>query len=177
MGPPARSVSPRGGPARDRASILERATRPTGIVGCTVELTALGEGIVMVDENDFDVVVVGAGFAGLYALYRFRDELALNVRVYETGDGVGGTWFWNRYPGARCDSESFYYCYSFSEELAQEWEWSGRYPEQPEIERYLNHVADRFDLRRDIQLSTRVTAPPSTTRRIAGRSAPTAATP
>ena len=112
----------------------------------------------MVEENDFDVVVVGAGFAGLYALHKFRDELHMNVRVYETGDGVGGTWFWNRYPGARCDSESYYYCYSFSPELAQEWEWSGRYPEQPEIERYLNHVADRFDLRRDIELSTRVTA-------------------
>ncbi len=108
--------------------------------------------------RDFDAVVVGAGFAGLYALYKLRDELGLEVRVYETGDGVGGTWYWNRYPGARCDSESFYYCFSFSDELAQEWEWSGRYPEQPEIERYLNHVADRFDLRRDIQLSTRVTS-------------------
>jgi len=104
-----------------------------------------------------DVVVVGAGFAGLYALYRFRDVLGLDVQVYETGDGVGGTWFWNRYPGARCDSESFYYCFSFSEQLAQDWEWSGRYPEQPEIERYLNHVADRFDMRRSIRLSTRVT--------------------
>ena len=112
----------------------------------------------MANETDFDVVVVGAGFAGLYALHKFRDELHMNVRVYETGDGVGGTWFWNRYPGARCDSESYYYCYSFSRELAQEWEWSGRYPEQPEIERYLNHVADRFELRPDIQLSTRVTA-------------------
>jgi cation diffusion facilitator CzcD-associated flavoprotein CzcO len=112
----------------------------------------------MADEYELDAVVVGAGFAGLYALYKLRDELKLRVRVYETGDGVGGTWYWNRYPGARCDSESYYYCYSFSPELAQEWEWSGRYPEQPEIERYLNHVADRFDLRRDIQLSTRVTA-------------------
>jgi cation diffusion facilitator CzcD-associated flavoprotein CzcO len=110
------------------------------------------------NDNDLDVVVVGAGFAGLYALHKFRDDLNMRVRVYETGDGVGGTWYWNRYPGARCDSESYYYCYSFSPELAQEWEWSGRYPEQPEIERYLNHVADRFDLRRDIQLSTRVTA-------------------
>ena len=109
-------------------------------------------------SHDFDAVVIGAGFAGLYALHKLRDDLDMNVRVYETGDGVGGTWYWNRYPGARCDSESYYYCYSFSPELAQEWEWSGRYPEQPEIERYLNHVADRFDLRRDIQLSTRVTA-------------------
>ena len=112
----------------------------------------------MDDHPDVDVVVVGAGFAGLYALHKLRDDLNMSARVYEMGDGVGGTWFWNRYPGARCDSESYYYCYSFSPELAQEWEWSGRYPEQPEIERYLNHVADRFDLRRDIQLSTRVTA-------------------
>jgi cation diffusion facilitator CzcD-associated flavoprotein CzcO len=102
--------------------------------------------------------VIGAGFAGLYALYELRDVLGMDVRVFETGGGVGGTWYWNRYPGARCDSESFYYCFSFSDALAQEWEWSGRYPEQPEIERYLNHVADRFDLRRDIRLSTRVTA-------------------
>ena len=108
--------------------------------------------------NDFDAVIVGAGFAGLYALHKLRDDLGMHVRAFEAGDGVGGTWFWNRYPGARCDSESFYYCYSFSRELAQEWEWSGRYPEQPEIERYLNHVADRFALRRDIQLSTRVTS-------------------
>ena len=108
--------------------------------------------------NDFDAVVVGAGFAGLYALHKLRDDLGMHVRAFEAGDDVGGTWFWNRYPGARCDSESFYYCYSFSRELAQEWEWSGRYPEQPEIERYLNHVADRFALRRDIQLSTRVTS-------------------
>ena len=108
--------------------------------------------------DPLDAVVIGAGFAGLYALYKLRSALGMAVRVYETGDGVGGTWYWNRYPGARCDSESFYYCFSFSEDLAQEWEWSGRYPEQPEIERYLNHVADRFDLRRDIRLGTRVTS-------------------
>ena len=87
----------------------------------------------MPDGLDFDAVIVGAGFSGLYMLYRLRDVLGLSARVYEAGDGVGGTWYWNRYPGARCDSESFYYCYSFSPELAQEWEWSGRYPEQPEI--------------------------------------------
>ncbi len=110
------------------------------------------------EPRRLDAVVIGAGFAGLYALYKLRDELGMQVQVYETGDGVGGTWYWNRYPGARCDSESFYYCFSFSEELAQEWEWSGRYPEQPEIERYLNHVADRFDLRRNIRLGTRVTS-------------------
>ncbi len=104
-----------------------------------------------------DAVIIGAGFAGLYALYRMRDVLGLEVRVYEAGDGIGGTWYWNRYPGARCDSESFYYCYSFSRELEREWQWTSKYPEQPEILRYLEHVSDRFDLNRDIQLSTRVT--------------------
>jgi cation diffusion facilitator CzcD-associated flavoprotein CzcO len=107
---------------------------------------------------DFDVVIVGAGFSGLYMLHRVRDVLGLSARVFEAGDGVGGTWYWNRYPGARCDSEAFYYSYSFSEELQQEWVWSTKYPEQPEILSYLEHVADRFDLRRDIQLGTRVTA-------------------
>src|SRR5436309_2899504 len=106
---------------------------------------------------DVDAVIVGAGFAGLYMLHRAR-ALGLSARVFEAGDGVGGTWYWNRYPGARCDSESFYYSYSFSEELQQEWVWSTKYPEQPEILSYLEHVAERFDLRRDIQLSTRVTA-------------------
>ena len=110
------------------------------------------------EPETLDAVVIGAGFSGLYALRKLRDELGLRVRLYETGSGVGGTWYWNRYPGARCDSESFYYCYSFDRDLAQEWEWSGRYPEQPEIEAYLNHVADRFELRRDIRLETRVTA-------------------
>lgn len=103
----------------------------------------------------FDALIVGAGFAGLYMLYRLR-RLGLSVRVLEAGGGVGGTWYWNRYPGARCDSESYYYSYSFSEELQQEWHWSERYPGQAEIMRYLNHVADRFELRRDIQLDTRV---------------------
>ena len=103
----------------------------------------------------FDAIVVGAGFAGLYALHRLRG-LGLNVRVFEQGGGVGGTWFWNRYPGVRCDIESLDYSYSFSEELEQEWEWSERYPSGPEILAYLNHVADRFDLRDDIQLNTRV---------------------
>ncbi|GAB4217286.1 MAG: NAD(P)/FAD-dependent oxidoreductase [Roseiflexaceae bacterium] len=105
----------------------------------------------------FDAVVIGAGFSGLYTLYRLR-SLGLSVRVYEAGDGVGGTWYWNRYPGARCDVPSFQYSFSFSPELDQEWEWSALYPTQPEVLRYLNHVADRFDLRRDIELSTRVTA-------------------
>src|SRR5881397_4086423 len=105
----------------------------------------------------FDAVIVGAGFAGLYMLHRLRG-LGLSARVYEAGRGVGGTWFWNRYPGARCDVESMDYSYSFSDELQQEWRWTERYSSQPEILRYINHVADRFDLRRDITLETRVTA-------------------
>lgn len=103
----------------------------------------------------YDVVIVGAGFAGIYMLYRLR-ELGLNVIVVEAGDGVGGTWHWNRYPGARCDIESIDYSYSFSEELQQEWTWTERYASQPEILRYLNHVVDRFELRPLIQLNTRV---------------------
>lgn len=105
--------------------------------------------------EDYDVVVVGAGFAGMYMLHRLR-ELGFSARVYEQGGGVGGTWYWNRYPGARCDVESMQYSYSFSEELQQDWDWSERYAPQPEILNYANHVADRFDLRRDIQFNTRV---------------------
>jgi cyclohexanone monooxygenase len=108
-------------------------------------------------STDFDAVVVGAGFAGMYMLYRLRNA-GLTVRVYEAGDGVGGTWYWNRYPGARCDVESMEYSYSFSPELQQDWQWTERFATQPEILRYLNHVADRFDLRPDIQLETTVTA-------------------
>ena len=107
---------------------------------------------------DCDAVVIGAGFAGLYMLRKLRDEMGMTARVFERGDGVGGTWYWNRYPGARCDSESYIYCFSFDKQLLQDWEWSGKYPEQPEILRYLNHVADRFDLRRSIQFNTSVTA-------------------
>ena len=103
----------------------------------------------------FDVVVVGAGFAGLYMVHRLRG-LGFTVRAFEAGDGVGGTWYWNRYPGARCDVESLEYSYQFSEELQQEWSWSERYAGQPEILRYANHVADRFDLRRDIEFNRRV---------------------
>jgi cation diffusion facilitator CzcD-associated flavoprotein CzcO len=106
--------------------------------------------------TDFDAIVIGAGFAGLYALHKLRDQLGLSVRVYEAASDVGGTWYWNRYPGARCDIESVHYSYSFSEELQQEWEWSERFAGQPEILRYLNHVADRFDLRKDILFDTRV---------------------
>ena len=104
---------------------------------------------------DVDAVVVGAGLGGLYMLYKLR-ELGLSAQAFEAGDGVGGTWFWNRYPGARCDVESLVYSYSFDAELEQEWEWSERYPSQPEIESYVNHVADRFDLRRDISFETKV---------------------
>ena len=106
----------------------------------------------------FDAVIVGAGFSGLYQLHQLRDDLGLSAVVLEAGAGIGGTWYWNRYPGARCDSESYYYSYSFSDELQQEWEWTERYPAHDEIRRYLDHVADRFDLRRDIRLGTRVTA-------------------
>jgi cyclohexanone monooxygenase len=105
----------------------------------------------------FDAVVVGAGFAGLYMLLRLR-ELGMRVVVFEAGDGVGGTWYWNRYPGARCDAESMGYSYSFSPELEQEWEWTERYATQPEILRYADHVAERFDLKRDIRFETRVVA-------------------
>ena len=107
------------------------------------------------DGEQFDVIIIGAGVTGLYALYRLR-ELGLSVRGFEDGGGVGGTWYWNRYPGARFDSESETYGYSFSEELLQEWDWKEHYSGQPENERYLNYVADKFDLRRDIQFNARV---------------------
>ena len=108
-------------------------------------------------SQHFDALIIGAGFAGMYQLHLLREKLGLNVRVLETGDGVGGTWYWNRYPGARCDSESHVYCLTFSEELYKNWEWSERYPQQPEIVRYMNYVADELDLKKDIQFNTRVT--------------------
>src|SRR5471032_2964075 len=108
------------------------------------------------DAKSYDVVVVGAGFAGMYMLHRLRG-LGLSARVYEQGGDVGGTWYWNRYPGARCDVESMQYSYSFSEELQREWQWSEVFAGQPEILRYANHVADRFGLRRDMRFETRVT--------------------
>jgi len=115
----------------------------------------------MSDEGDakdyYGAVIVGAGWAGMYLLYHLR-KLGLDVRVFEAGTGVGGTWYWNRYPGARCDVQSLEYSFSFSEALEQEWEWSERYAAQPEIERYANHVAERFDLLKDIQFSSKVTA-------------------
>ena len=104
---------------------------------------------------EFDAIVIGAGVSGLYQLYKLR-ELGLRVRVFESGTGVGGTWYWNRYPGARFDSESWTYGYSFSQELLKEWHWQEHFAPQPETERYLNHVADKFDLRRDIQFNSRV---------------------
>ncbi|MFW6093163.1 MAG: flavin-containing monooxygenase [Pseudomonadota bacterium] len=106
-------------------------------------------------EDEFDAVVIGAGFAGLYMLHVLRGR-GFSVRVFETGDGVGGTWYWNRYPGARCDVESLQYQYAFSDELQREWSWTERYAAQPEILDYANHVADRFDLRRDIAFETTV---------------------
>ena len=108
------------------------------------------------DAPDVDAVVVGAGFGGLYMLHRLR-EMGLSVRVFERGSGVGGTWYWNRYPGARCDTDSVEYSYQFSDALQQEWRWTERFATQPEILRYLEHVADRFDLRRDIRFGTTVT--------------------
>ncbi len=106
---------------------------------------------------DFDAVIIGAGVSGLYQLHKLR-ELGLKVRVFEAGTGVGGTWYWNRYPGARFDSESYTYGYSFSPELLEEWNWAERFAPQPETERYLNYVADKFNLRRDIQFKSRVAA-------------------
>lgn len=108
--------------------------------------------------DEVDAVVIGAGFSGLYMLKRLRDDLGMTSRVFEAGDDVGGTWYWNRYPGARCDSEAYMYCFSFDKDLMQEWNWSGKYPEQPEILKYLQHVADRFELRSGIEFNTRVTA-------------------
>jgi cation diffusion facilitator CzcD-associated flavoprotein CzcO len=109
-----------------------------------------------IEALDYDAIIIGAGMSGLYQLYRLR-ELGMRVRVFEAGTGVGGTWYWNRYPGARFDSESYSYGYSFSQALLDEWDWSEHFSAQPETLRYLNHVADRFDLRRDIQFKSRVT--------------------
>ena len=109
----------------------------------------------MASAPPVDVLVVGAGITGIYQLYRAREE-GFTAVLLEAGDGVGGTWFWNRYPGARFDSESYTYGYLFSRELWDEWEWSEHFAGQPEIERYLNHVVDRFDLRRDIRTGSTV---------------------
>ncbi|HEX7820861.1 MAG TPA: NAD(P)/FAD-dependent oxidoreductase, partial [Sphingobium sp.] len=106
--------------------------------------------------QEHDVVVVGAGFSGLYAVHKMRDQLGLKVQGFDTAGGVGGTWYWNRYPGCRCDFESIHYSYSFSDELQREWEWSERFASQPEILAYLEWVADRLDLRKAFQFNTRV---------------------
>ncbi|MBS4727439.1 NAD(P)/FAD-dependent oxidoreductase [Mycobacterium sp. SM1] len=107
-------------------------------------------------HNCHDVIVVGAGFAGLYAVHRFRDTMGFDVRAFEAANDVGGTWYWNRYPGARCDIESVHYSYSFDDDLQQEWHWTEKFASQPEILAYLNHVADRFDLRRSFLFNTRI---------------------
>ena len=107
--------------------------------------------------TEFDAIVIGAGVAGLYQLYKLR-ELGLRVRVFEAGSGVGGTWYWNRYPGARFDSESWTYGYSFSKELMREWDWKEHFSPQADTLEYLNYVADKFDLRRDIQFGSTVAA-------------------
>lgn len=119
--------------------------------------TPNGNGKDQHQEAAFDALVIGAGFAGMYMLHRLR-RLGLATRVIEAGSGVGGTWYWNRYPGARCDVESVQYSYQFDSELEQEWEWTEHYATQPEILRYADHVADRLDLRRDMDFNTRVTA-------------------
>ncbi|QGU06612.1 Phenylacetone monooxygenase [Corynebacterium occultum] len=112
----------------------------------------------MSQPQTYDAIIIGAGFAGIYAVHKLRDEMGLNVRAFEAGSNVGGTWFWNRYPGARCDIESVHYSYSFDEDLQQEWQWSEKFAGQPEILKYLNHVADRFDIRRSVEFNTRVTS-------------------
>jgi cation diffusion facilitator CzcD-associated flavoprotein CzcO len=121
-------------------------------------------------KTDFDAIIIGAGFSGMYMLHSLRDKLDMNVTVFEAGDGVGGTWYWNRYPGARCDSDSYVYCYTFDKNLLQEWSWSERYPEQDEILRYLEHCAERFN---SASASSRS---PSTKAPGFGRFAPTKAT-
>jgi len=109
------------------------------------------------EGHQIDAIIIGAGLSGMYQLHCLRDRLGLQATVLEAADGVGGTWYWNRYPGARCDSESHSYCFQFSDDLLKEWEWSERYPQQPEILRYMNFVADKLDLKRDIRFKTRVT--------------------
>jgi cation diffusion facilitator CzcD-associated flavoprotein CzcO len=109
-------------------------------------------------DPEYDAVVIGGGFAGIYAVHRLRDRKGLRVRAFEAGSGFGGVWHWNRYPGARCDIESLEYSYSFSRELQQEWQWKERYAPQPEILDYLNHVADRFDVRKEFEFDSKVTS-------------------
>ena len=106
----------------------------------------------MLDQlKSYDAIIIGAGFSGLYQLHSLRDQLGLDTLVLEAGSDLGGTWFWNRYPGARCDSESHSYCYMFSEAIYKEWEWSERYPGPTEIRSYLNFVSKKLDLRKNIK--------------------------
>src|SRR5471030_2385816 len=106
---------------------------------------------------EYDAIVIGAGISGMFMLYRLR-ELGMTALVFEAGTNIGGTWYWNRYPCARFDSESWTYGYSFSKELLEEWDWNEHFSAQPQTERYLNFVADKFDLRRDIQFDSRIAA-------------------
>ena len=124
-------------------------------MGNSLEQTPAAAARLTEEVEQFDAIIIGAGVTGLYQLYCLR-QLGLSVRVFEDGSGVGGTWYWNRYPGARFDSESYTYGYSFSEELLQEWDWKEHFSGQPENERYLNFVADKFDLRRDIRFDSHI---------------------
>jgi cation diffusion facilitator CzcD-associated flavoprotein CzcO len=108
------------------------------------------------EVTEVDAVVIGSGFAGLYSIHKLRNELGLNVQAFDNAGDVGGTWYWNQYPGARSDTEVNAYCYSFDKELFHEWKWTERYPRQQEIRSYLSHVADRHDLRRSIKFNTQV---------------------
>ena len=122
--------------------------------------------------TEVDAVVIGSGFAGLYSIHRLRNESGLTVQAFDNAGDVGGTWFWNQYPGARSDTEVNAYCYSFDKELFHEWKWTERYPRQQEILAYLNHVADRYDLRRSIRFNTQVERVSGTTPRTGGPSRP-----
>ena len=106
-------------------------------------------------EKKYDIAIVGAGFAGLYMLYKFRDS-GMSIRVFESASDIGGTWYWNRYPGARCDVESMQYSFQFSQELQQEWNWTEQYATQPEILKYINHIANKYDLRKKINFNSKV---------------------
>src|SRR5829696_9623464 len=115
----------------------------------------MAEPVALDQVAEYEAIVIGAGISGMFMLYRLR-QLGMTARVFEAGSDIGGTWYWNRYPGARFDSESWTYGYSFSKELLDEWDWAEHFAAQPETERYLNYVADKFDLRRDIQFNSLV---------------------
>ena len=127
--------------------------------------------------TEVDAIVIGSGFAGLYSIHKLRNELGLSVQAFDNAGGVGGTWYWNQYPGARSDTEVNAYCYSFDKELFHEWKWTERYPRQQEILSYLNHVADRYDLRRSIQFNTQVETATWDDEPVAGPLPPTTARP